>query len=123
MVSCQSERPMFPEITVTELGEKLKSEEKFILLDVRELSELENAKIEDSRLQVTPMSRLASEGPAALSETIRSQEIPVYVICHHGSRSVQVTMWLAQQGYKNIVNVRGGIDEYARKVDSSVGFY
>ena len=114
---------MFPEITVTELGEKLKSEEKFILLDVRELSELEYAKVEDSRLEVTPMSRLASEGPAALSESVRAQEIPVYVMCHHGSRSVQVTMWLAQQGYKNVVNVRGGIDEYARKVDSSVGFY
>ena len=28
---------MFPEITVTELAEKLKSDEKFILLDVREL--------------------------------------------------------------------------------------
>ena len=114
---------MFPEITVTELGEKLKSDEKFILLDVRELSELENAKIEDSRLQITPMSRLANEGPAALSESVRAQEIPVYVMCHHGSRSAQVTMWLAQQGYKNVVNVRGGIDEYARRVDSSVGFY
>ena len=114
---------MFPEITVTELSEKLKSEEKFILLDVRELPELEYAKVEDSRLEVTPMSRLVSEGPAALSETIRSQEVPVYVLCHHGSRSVQVTMWLAQQGYKNVINVRGGIDEYARKVDSSVGFY
>ena len=34
---------MFSEITVTELGEKLKSDEKFILLDVRELSELEHA--------------------------------------------------------------------------------
>jgi rhodanese-related sulfurtransferase len=114
---------MFPEITVTELGEKLKSEEKFILLDVRELSELENAKVEDSRLEVMPMSRLASEGPSALSESVRAQEIPVYVMCHHGSRSSQVTMWLAQQGYKNVVNVRGGIDEYARKVDPSVGFY
>ena len=114
---------MFPEITVTELGEKLKSEEKFVLLDVREPSELENARIEDNRLQVTPMSRLASEGSAALSETVRSQEVPVYVLCHHGSRSMQVAMWLAQQGYKNAVNVRGGIDEYARKVDSSVGFY
>ena len=50
---------MFPEITVTELGDKLKSDEKFILLDVRELSELEYAKITDSRLEVTPMSRLA----------------------------------------------------------------
>ena len=114
---------MFPEITVTELGEKLKSEEKFILLDVRELSELESAKVEDSRLEIMPMSRLASEGPAALSESVRAQDIPVYVMCHHGSRSVQVTMWLAQQGYKNVVNVSGGIDEYARKVDPSVGFY
>jgi rhodanese-related sulfurtransferase len=114
---------MFPEITVTELGEKLKSADKFILLDVRELPELERAKITDSRLQVTPLSRLASEGTAALPESVRAQETPVYVMCHHGSRSVQVTMWLAQQGFKNVVNVRGGIDEYARRVDSSVGFY
>jgi len=114
---------MFPEITVTELGEKLKSEEKFILLDVRELSELEYAKVTDSRLEVAPMSRLSAEGIAVLSESARSQEIPVYIMCHHGSRSAQVTSWLAQQGYKNVVNVSGGINEYARKVDSSIGFY
>ena len=78
---------MFPEITVTELGEKLKSDEKFILLDVRELSELDHAKVTDSRLEVMPMSRLAREGVNALSESARSQEIPVYVLCHHGNRS------------------------------------
>jgi len=114
---------MYPKITVTELGEKLKSEEKFILLDVRELSELKYAKITDSRLEVIPMSRLAHEGIKAMSESVQSQEIPVYVLCHHGSRSAQVTMWLVQQGYKNVINVNGGINEYARKVDSSVGFY
>ena len=114
---------MFSEITVTELATKLKSKEKFILLDVRELTELEYAKIEDSRLEVAPMSRLASEGPDALPESVRSQEVPVYVICHHGNRSMQVTGWLVQQGYKNVVNVSGGIDAYARQVDSSVGFY
>jgi rhodanese-related sulfurtransferase len=114
---------MFPEITVTELGEKLKSDEKFILLDVRELSELRYAKIADSRLEVTPMSRLSQEGIKALSEIVQAQEIPVYVLCHHGVRSAQVTIWLARQGYKNVTNVSGGIDAYARKVDSSVGFY
>ncbi len=114
---------MFPEITVADLSEKLKSEDKFILLDVRELDELNYAKIEDDRLEVTPMSRLAQEGPDALSESARAQDIPVYIMCHHGSRSAQVTAWLAQQGWKNVVNVRGGIDEYARKVDSGVGFY
>lgn len=114
---------MFPEITVNELSEKLKTDEKFILLDVRELEELNYAKITDTRLEVTPMSRLAQMGPDALSESVRAQEFPVYILCHHGSRSAQVTMWLAQQGWKNIFNVRGGIDEYARRVDQSVGVY
>ena len=114
---------MFPEITVTDLSEKLKSEEKFILLDVREPEELNYAKITDQRLEITPMSRLAQEGPDALSESVRAQDIPVYVLCHHGSRSAQVTMWLVQQGWKNVINVRGGIDAYAREVDRSVGLY
>jgi rhodanese-related sulfurtransferase len=44
-------------------------------------------------------------------------------MCHHGNRSQQVTAWLAQQGWKNTFNVRGGIDAYARQVDPSVGMY
>jgi rhodanese-related sulfurtransferase len=114
---------MIPEITVSELSEKFNSEENFILLDVRELHELDYAKLTDSRLQVTPMSRLAREGPNALSESAKSPESTIYVLCHHGNRSAQVTAWLAQQGWSNVFNVRGGIDEYARKVDQSVGFY
>ena len=114
---------MFPEITVTDLAEKLKSEDEFILLDVRELSELNYAKITDSRLEVTPMSRLSQEGTKALPEAAQSQDATLYVMCHHGTRSMQVTAWLSQQGWKNVVNVRGGIDAYARQVDQSVGFY
>ena len=114
---------MFPEITVNELSDKLKSDYKFILLDVRELEELNYAKLTDKRLEVTPMSRLAQEGPNAFSEAVRAQDIPVYIMCHHGSRSAQVTMWLLQQGWKNVINVRGGIDEYARQIDRSVGVY
>lgn len=114
---------MFPEITVTDLSEKLKSDEQFILLDVRELHELEYAKLTDNRIEVTPMSQLAREGPNALSEAARSQDSTIYVMCHHGSRSMQVTAWLAQQGWRNVFNVRGGIDAYARQVDQSVGLY
>jgi len=114
---------MLPEITVTELSEKLKSEDQFILLDVRELHELNYAKLMDSRLEVTPMSRLAREGTNALSESAKSQSVTIYVMCHHGNRSAQVTAWLAGQGWTNVFNVRGGIDEYGRKIDQSVGFY
>ena len=114
---------MLPEITVTDLSEKLKSQDQFILLDVREPDELNYAELSDSRLEVTPMSRLAREGTKALSESAQSQDVTIYVMCHHGSRSAQVTAWLAQQGWKNVFNVKGGIDEYARKVDPTVGTY
>jgi len=114
---------MIPEITVNELSQKLQSDDKFILLDVRELNELEYAKLTDSRLEVTPMSQLAREGTKALSEAASSQDPTLYVLCHHGNRSGQVTASPPQQGWKNVFSVRGGIDEYARKIDSSVGFY
>jgi rhodanese-related sulfurtransferase len=114
---------MLPEITVTELSEKLNSQDQFILLDVRELHELDLAKVSDSRLEVTPMSRLAREGTQALSDSAQAQDATIYVMCHHGNRSGQVTAWLAQQGWNNVFNVRGGIDEYARTIDNSVGFY
>ncbi len=114
---------MVPEITVTDLAAKLKTEETFILLDVRELHELNFAKLSDRRLEVAPISRLSREGPDALSEAARMPDAEIYVLCHHGSRSAQVTAWLMQQGWKNVKSVRGGIDEYARKVDASVGMY
>lgn len=114
---------MYPEITAAELSEKLKSDEAFVLLDVREPVELGYAKIADPRLEHVPMSILSQKGLSALPEAVRGGKTPVYVLCHHGSRSSQVVMWLIQHGYKNAINVKGGINAYARKVDSSVGVY
>ena len=114
---------MIPEITTTDLSEKLKTDEKFILLDVRELHELDYARLTDSRLEVTPMSRLAEVGTDALSDPAKSQDATIYILCHHGNRSGQVAMWLKQQGWKNVFSVAGGIDDYARRIDRSVGMY
>ncbi len=114
---------MIPEIAVEELAKKLKSQDQFILLDVRELDELDRAKITDTRLEVAPMSRLAREGVKMLSESASKKDAAILVLCHHGNRSAQVTGWLARQGWTNVFNVRGGIDEYARKIDRSVGMY
>ena len=112
-----------PEINVQTLAEKLKSDEDFALLDVREADELLRAKISDRRLVHLPLSKLASQGTAAIPESVQGPERSVYVLCHHGNRSTQVTRWLVKTGWKNIFNVRGGIDEYARRVDPSVGMY
>ena len=111
------------EITVEELAKKLKSKDQSILLDVRELSELDYAQIMDARIEVAPMSRLGREGTNALSESARSKDAEIYVMCHHGSRSMQVTGWLASQGWTNVHNVSGGINAFAQKMDPTIGIY
>lgn len=116
-------RNQTPEIDVRLLAEKLKSNEVFVLLDVRELFELEHAMITDDRLEVAPMSRLSNEGVAALPEFAKLQDAEIYVMCHHGVRSADVTRWLVSQGWTNVFSVRGGIDAYAREIDKTVGFY
>src|SRR5574342_638460 len=104
-----------PEIDVHGLDRKLRSGESFVLLDVREAWELDQAMIVDSRLKVVPMSRLAQIGVEAFPEEVRQKDAEILVLCHHGVRSVQVTEWMLAQGWKNVASVRGGIAEYARK--------
>lgn len=120
-----------PEIDVTTLAEKLKSDEEFILLDVREADELLRAKISDRRLVHAALSQLSVRGISMLPAAAQGDALSsskglgksVYVLCHHGNRSSQVTRWLVKQGWTNVFNVRGGIDAYARAVDRSVGMY
>ncbi len=112
-----------PEIDVLTLAEKLKSDEEFILLDVREDDELRRAKVNDRRLVHAALSELSVKGMSMLAAPAQGQERSVYVMCHHGNRSSQVTRWLIKNGWANVFNVSGGIDAYARKVDKSVGMY
>ena len=115
--------PQVPEIDVHELGQKLKSSQSFILLDVREGWELDCALIDDSRLKVVPTSRLAQLGAEALPDEVQSRDVEILVLCHHGVRSASVTEWMRAQGWTNVFSVRGGISEYARVVDGSIGKY
>jgi rhodanese-related sulfurtransferase len=114
---------MVPEITVEELAEKLKSKDAFVLYDVREPWEFTRAKLSDPRMVTGPMSQLAHRGLDALPEQVRQRDAEVYVLCHHGVRSADVTGWLASQGWTRVFSVAGGIDAYAQRVDRSVGEY
>jgi len=112
-----------PEIDVNQLANKLGSSDPFVLLDVREAWELDVAMIVDNRLKVVPTSRLAQLGVGALPADLQQKNAEILVMCHHGVRSAQVTQWLLQHGWTNVVSVRGGIDAYAKQIDSSVGKY
>jgi rhodanese-related sulfurtransferase len=112
-----------PEISVQDVALKLKADEPFIFLDVREPDELTAAAIKDERVVNVPMSVLAQQRTAALPDAAQEKDAEIVVFCHHGGRSGQVTAWLRGQGWTNVVNMEGGIDAWARSVDASVGRY
>jgi rhodanese-related sulfurtransferase len=87
-----------PEVDVHELARRLQSDESFVLLDVREAWELDQALIDDSRLKVVPVSRLAQLGAEALPEEVQHKDAEILVMCHHGVRSANVTEWLLAPG-------------------------
>jgi rhodanese-related sulfurtransferase len=85
------------------------------LLDVREPWEYQTCSIAGSRL--IPMGEI----PKRVSELDASA--PVVVICHHGGRSMQVAMFLERQGFRDVHNLAGGVDAWARTVDPAMPVY
>ncbi len=112
-----------PEITVSEVAEKRENGEDFILMDVREAHELNLANLGDG-VTLLPLSQLAASQLDALPpEVTNNKEAEIVVLCHTGMRSGQVTAWLLQQGWTNVLSMAGGIDAYARQIDPDVGLY
>jgi rhodanese-related sulfurtransferase len=83
-----------------------------LLMDVRELAELESAAV-DGALHI-PMG----EVPTRLEEI--PQDRTIICMCHLGGRSAQVAGFLEAQGYQDALNLTGGIEAWARDVDPGV---
>jgi len=90
-----------------------------VVLDVRELWELEKASIGVNGFTFVhiPMGQLASR----ISELNPDQ--PVACLCHHGGRSMQVANFLVHHGFAHVANVSGGIDAWSLQLDPSVPRY
>lgn len=86
-----------------------------LLLDVREQWEYEKCHLENS--QLLPMNQV----PGAMNEFDPDQEI--VVICHHGIRSRAVAVYLANNDFSRIINLSGGIDAWAKEVDTTMPTY
>lgn len=103
------------EISPSEAAELLKNKEaRFI--DVREPWEFETARIEGSALM--PMGDVPGRAHQELDPDER-----LVVLCHHGQRSLNVAVWLRNQGFEQVQSLRGGIDAWASEVDAGVGRY
>jgi rhodanese-related sulfurtransferase len=90
-----------------------------VVLDVREPWEVQTASVSPAgfALVTIPMNLV----PVRLNELDAGQ--PVACLCHHGGRSQQVAMYLAQRGFSDVANIAGGIDAWAREVDPAIPRY
>jgi rhodanese-related sulfurtransferase len=87
-----------------------------LLLDVREPIEYQLASLPDSLLM--PMGEVTSRAHTELDP-----DQPIVVLCHHGQRSLSVTMWLRNQDFTHVQSLAGGIDEWSRTIDPSIPRY
>jgi rhodanese-related sulfurtransferase len=95
-----------PDITTTELKQRLQAGDTPHIIDVRETWEVEESRIPGS--QNIPLGTL----PTQLDdlEDLKDQEVIVH--CKSGGRSASAKAFLTQQGFTNVRNLEGGMLAY-----------
>lgn len=86
-----------------------------LVVDVREPWETGICRIGGS--QCVPLAQL----PASLGLLPRERDI--VLVCHHGMRSLHAGMWLRNQGFERVHNLRGGIAAWAEDVEPTMPRY
>lgn len=108
------------EIDVQKLKEKLEDEDNdLLLLDVREPFEQYQSKITYNNATLIPVGEL----PERLDEIKEYKDKEIVCMCRSGGRSEKACKFLEDEGFSNVKNLKGGINEWAREIDNSLPVY
>ncbi len=88
--------------------------DRYVFLDVREVQEREISNIDGS--EHIPMNTI----PQNLDKLKSLDDKEIVVYCQHGVRSLMVIDFLQSAGFENLINLDGGICQWAEQVDPSV---
>ncbi|MBL4808454.1 MAG: hypothetical protein JKY43_00150 [Phycisphaerales bacterium] len=106
------------EISVVESNDKhTNNAPDFLLIDIREPHELNIAQIPGSTN--IPMGDL----PAALAELDIEDDTQVAILCRTGKRSLDVAVFMQQQGFTEARSVAGGIHWWSDRLDPTLTKY
>ena len=105
------------EITVEELKQKVDNNESFTFLDVRDDHERFIADIETIESTRIPFHDLSER----LDELDPEGEI--IVMCRSGNTAGDACKLLEKNGFEDVKNLRGGINEWAKEIDTSIPVY
>jgi monothiol glutaredoxin len=109
-----SDPPSIRQLSAPDLKALIESGTSIELVDVRTHEERAIAAIDGSRL-------LDQGYHDAL--LLRDRDTPLVFQCHHGVRSQHAAEYFREQGFRNLYNLRGGIDAWSLQVDPSVPRY
>lgn len=107
------------EITVQEFKEKIDNGEEVYLLDVREPFEQYQSKIEYENSTLIPVDQLRGR----LNEIEADKNAEIICMCRSGGRSAKACELLEKEGYENVKNLKGGINQWAKDIDTSLPVY
>ncbi|MBC8285932.1 MAG: molybdopterin-synthase adenylyltransferase MoeB [Nitrospinae bacterium] len=107
------------EIAVEQVKQMLDAKHAFKLIDVREPSEYGICKIAGATL--IPLGDIEAKDTALLNGLSPDDEIVLH--CKAGVRSMKALKALEEMGFRNLKSMRGGINEWSEKIDSSVPLY
>jgi adenylyltransferase/sulfurtransferase len=103
-----------PQISAVELKKRLDNKDDIFVLDVREPHEYQIANL---GAKLIPLGDL----PARAGELDKDREIIVH--CKMGGRSQKAAEFLAQNGFKKVWNLAGGINGWSNDVDPTLPKY
>lgn len=107
------------EITVQELKQKIDDGEKVFVLDVREPFEQYQSKLDYDNTELIPLGQLSER----LDELESRKDQEIVCLCRSGGRSGKACKLLEKHGFEKARNLKGGINEWARQVDTSLPVY
>lgn len=105
------------QMTAIELRDYLATGVKPVLIDVREDIELEYGVMSEA-IHI-PMQSV----PGKLNDLEKDKKNTIVLICRSGKRSAQVGQFLEQMGFRDIINLEGGMNAWATDVDTSMTVY
>ena len=91
------------------------SSSSIMLLDVREKWEFDLCHIPGS------IHMPIAEVILRISELEKTN--PIIIICHNGRRSLNIGLELIEKGFDNVINLKGGVDQWADDIDTSMTKY
>ncbi|MCX7725961.1 MAG: rhodanese-like domain-containing protein, partial [Chitinispirillaceae bacterium] len=97
-----------------------KHDTNYILLDVREVSEVINGIIASEYCKPYHLSFNSKE--LENNYSILPMDMPIYIYCRSGNRSKQAASFLISKGYQEVYSMDGGINAYKGELYDSTEF-